>query len=137
MKWDIVHRTHYPYASPVRERHNEVHLQPLSNEQQTVDSFLPKFLPAARRPDRQRGKNSRGAEGRAVLQLHPAQPLRGYLPGSLAAAVDAIGDERDVWQQSLRLMAFVHVHLQYQSKSTLTPAKCLPSGAAFAKISHT
>ena len=33
-------------------------------------------------------------------------------------AVDAIGDERDVWQQSLRLMAFVHAHIAYQSNST-------------------
>ncbi|HEX7653241.1 MAG TPA: transglutaminase N-terminal domain-containing protein, partial [Verrucomicrobiae bacterium] len=48
MKWDIRHRTHYDYAAPVRESRNELHLQPLSNEQQTVESFLLKVLPVAR-----------------------------------------------------------------------------------------
>jgi transglutaminase-like putative cysteine protease len=33
-------------------------------------------------------------------------------------AVDAIGDERDVWQQTLKLMAFVNSHLAYESQST-------------------
>src|SRR5882762_7524634 len=48
MKWDIVHRTHYAYATPVRESFNEAHLQPFSDEWQTVDQFLLKILPAAR-----------------------------------------------------------------------------------------
>ena len=48
MKFDIIHRTHYAYASPVRESFNEVRLQPASNAGQTVDSFLLKILPATR-----------------------------------------------------------------------------------------
>jgi transglutaminase-like putative cysteine protease len=48
MRFEILHRTHYDYAAPVRESFNEVHLQPVSNEQQTVESFLLKVLPATR-----------------------------------------------------------------------------------------
>jgi transglutaminase-like putative cysteine protease len=48
MKWEISHRTSYTYASPVRESFNEVRLQPLSDERQTVESFLLKVLPPAR-----------------------------------------------------------------------------------------
>jgi transglutaminase-like putative cysteine protease len=48
MKWEIIHRTSYTYASPVRDSFNEVRLQPFSNETQTVDYFLLKVLPAAR-----------------------------------------------------------------------------------------
>lgn len=48
MKFEIFHRTLYTYASPVRESFNEVRLQPVSNEHQTVDSFLLKVLPAGR-----------------------------------------------------------------------------------------
>jgi transglutaminase-like putative cysteine protease len=48
MKWEIIHRTSYTYASPVRESFNEVRLQPFSDEWQTVDHFLLKVLPAAR-----------------------------------------------------------------------------------------
>lgn len=47
MKWEIVHRTEYAYASPVRESFNEARLQPFSDEWQTVDHFLLKVLPAA------------------------------------------------------------------------------------------
>jgi len=48
MKWEIVHRTQYQYAAPVRDSFNEVRLQPFSDEWQTVDHFLLKVLPAAR-----------------------------------------------------------------------------------------
>ena len=48
MRWQINHSTGYNYAAPVRDSFNEVRLQPLSNEQQTVDSFLLKVLPAVR-----------------------------------------------------------------------------------------
>jgi transglutaminase-like putative cysteine protease len=48
MKWDILHRTRYRYATPVQESFNEARLQPLSDEWQTVDDFLLKILPAAR-----------------------------------------------------------------------------------------
>jgi len=33
-------------------------------------------------------------------------------------AVDAVGDERDLWQQALRIMGFVHGHIAYQGNST-------------------
>ena len=46
MKWDILHRTRYSYASPVQESFNEARLKPLSDEWQTVDDFLLKILPA-------------------------------------------------------------------------------------------
>jgi transglutaminase-like putative cysteine protease len=48
MKWKIIHRTQYTYASPVRESFNEVRLLPFSDEWQNVDDFLLKVLPAAR-----------------------------------------------------------------------------------------
>ncbi len=48
MKWDIIHRTEYKYAVPVRESFNELRLQPFSDEWQKVDSFLVKVLPAVR-----------------------------------------------------------------------------------------
>ena len=48
MKWDILHRTRYSYATPVKNSFNEVRLKPLSNEEQTLESFLLKVLPATR-----------------------------------------------------------------------------------------
>lgn len=48
MKFEILHRTSYTYGAPVRESFNEVRLQPLSDQRQTVDSFLLKVLPTTR-----------------------------------------------------------------------------------------
>jgi transglutaminase-like putative cysteine protease len=48
MKWDILHRTRYTYASPVKQSFNEVRLKPFSNEEQTLETFLLKVLPATR-----------------------------------------------------------------------------------------
>lgn len=48
MKFEIIHRTIYRYASPVRDSFNEARLQPFSNETQSVDQFLLKVLPATR-----------------------------------------------------------------------------------------
>ncbi|MGC3956589.1 MAG: transglutaminase N-terminal domain-containing protein [Verrucomicrobiota bacterium] len=48
MKWEIIHRTEYKYAAPVRDSFNEARLQPFSDEWQKVDHFLLKILPAAR-----------------------------------------------------------------------------------------
>lgn len=48
MKWEIIHRTEYKYAAPVRDSFNEARLQPFSDEWQTVEHFLLKVLPAAR-----------------------------------------------------------------------------------------
>lgn len=161
MKLEILHRTHYSYASPVRESYNEMHLQPVSNEQQTVDSFLLKVLPSTRLKhyhdfysncvhhfelpephstltiESNLRVTTHKIDG-LPLEARPAsvetlkdalkvdrcydfiQPSR-YVdtsPEVWRLAVDAIGDERDVWQQSLRLMAFVHSHIDYQSNST-------------------
>jgi transglutaminase-like putative cysteine protease len=161
MKWDILHRTHYAYASPVRESRNELHLQPFSNKQQTVDSFLLKVLPVTRLKhyhdfysnvvhyfDLPEAHSSLTVESNLRVTTHPfaglpfdARPAGvERLPEALTTgraidflnesrfveitpemwrvAVDAIGEERDVWQQTLRLMAFVHSHLTYESFST-------------------
>jgi transglutaminase-like putative cysteine protease len=48
MKFEIIHRTIYLYASPVRDSFNEARLQPFTNASQTVEYFLLKILPAAR-----------------------------------------------------------------------------------------
>lgn len=48
MRYEIIHRTRYLYASPVRDSFNEVRLKPVTNEHQTVDSFLLKILPPSR-----------------------------------------------------------------------------------------
>lgn len=48
MKWDITHRTHYQYASPVRGSNNEVRLEPISNEEQTVELFDLRVTPETR-----------------------------------------------------------------------------------------
>lgn len=48
MKWEILHRTRFNYAMPVRDSFNEVRLQPPTNEHQSVESFLLKVLPATR-----------------------------------------------------------------------------------------
>ena len=48
MKFDILHRTRYVYASPVRDSFNDIRLQPMPIPEQTVESFLLRVLPAAR-----------------------------------------------------------------------------------------
>src|ERR1700743_3074094 len=48
MKWDITHRTRYRYASPVWGNVNELHLEPISNEAQTLESFELRRSPQAR-----------------------------------------------------------------------------------------
>lgn len=48
MKYDILHRTRYAYATPVRDSFNDVRLQPMPIPGQVVESFLLKVLPAAR-----------------------------------------------------------------------------------------
>lgn len=161
MKWDIIHRTHYAYASPVRESRNELHLQPLSNEQQTVDSFLIKVLPVARLKhyhdfysncvhyfELPEPHPTLTVESNLRVTTHPiaglsldARPagverLKEVLsigrcydfmqesrftdisPEVWRLAVDAVGDERDVWQQALKLMTFVNSHITYESFST-------------------
>jgi transglutaminase-like putative cysteine protease len=48
MRWDIQHITRFHYAAPARDSFNEAHLQPFSNDQQTVESFVLKVLPSTR-----------------------------------------------------------------------------------------
>jgi transglutaminase-like putative cysteine protease len=39
MKYEILHRTHYTYASPARDSFNDVRIEPPSIPEQTVESF--------------------------------------------------------------------------------------------------
>jgi transglutaminase-like putative cysteine protease len=48
MRFQIVHRTRYAYASPVKESFNEIRLKPVTNEHQNVESFLLKIIPPSR-----------------------------------------------------------------------------------------
>ncbi len=48
MKYEILHRTRYTYAAPVRDSFNDVRLQPIPIPEQTVESYLLRVLPAAR-----------------------------------------------------------------------------------------
>ena len=38
MKWEIIHRTRYTYATLVRDSFNDVRLQPMPIPEQTVES---------------------------------------------------------------------------------------------------
>jgi transglutaminase-like putative cysteine protease len=161
MKWDINHRTHYTYASPVRASVNEVRLRPLSNEQQTVESFDIRTLPKSHIRmyhdfysndvhyfEIAEPHTELTIESHLMVTTHKQPPLaldarpasRSLLKESLNVghcydfsiasrfvdtapetwrlAVDAVNGEDDVWQCSLRLMAFIAKHLTYQSNST-------------------
>lgn len=48
MKLGVLHRTRYAYATPVKESFNEVRLEPVTNEHQTVEVFMLKVLPPPR-----------------------------------------------------------------------------------------
>ena len=48
MKLQVLHRTHYVYAAPVRDSFNEARLQPTSSEGQVCHNFLLRVLPATR-----------------------------------------------------------------------------------------
>ena len=48
MKWEIVHRTRYTYASPVRDSFNEARLAAVFQRGADGGNFLLKVLPAAR-----------------------------------------------------------------------------------------
>lgn len=48
MKLQVIHRTRYDYASPVKASFNEVRLQPTFSEGQECHSFILRVLPAAR-----------------------------------------------------------------------------------------
>ncbi len=48
MKWEVLHRTRYNYATPVRDSFNDVRLQPMPIPEQTVESYLLKVIPAVR-----------------------------------------------------------------------------------------
>lgn len=49
MKFDILHRTNFQYASPVRDNFNEVRLEPPSIPEQTVESYVLNVEPVAKR----------------------------------------------------------------------------------------
>jgi transglutaminase-like putative cysteine protease len=48
MKYDILHRTRYTYASPARDSFNDVRLEPPSTPHQTVESFCLHVQPDTR-----------------------------------------------------------------------------------------
>jgi transglutaminase-like putative cysteine protease len=48
MKLRVLHRTHYHYATPVRESFNEARLKPVDASPQVCDNFLLRVLPTAR-----------------------------------------------------------------------------------------
>jgi transglutaminase-like putative cysteine protease len=48
VKLQVVHRTSYAYAAPVKQSFNELRLQPIGDGGQVCHSFLLKILPAAR-----------------------------------------------------------------------------------------
>lgn len=48
MRFSVIHRTRYTYATPVKESFNEVRLEPVTNEHQTVEGFVLKVLPPPR-----------------------------------------------------------------------------------------
>jgi len=87
-RWHIQHRTCYTYLVPVRESFNEVRLEPPSNDNQSVESFVLTTTPAASfRHYRDFYANyvhhfeipsshaSLLIESRAVVLAHPPPPL--------------------------------------------------------------
>ena len=48
MRWDIVHRTEFRYATPAQESFNQVRLQPMNAESQKIEAFDLKVQPNAR-----------------------------------------------------------------------------------------
>src|SRR3954471_176906 len=89
MRFEILHRTHYAYAAPVRESFNELRLQPFSNARQTVESFLLKIMPSTRLRhyhdfysncvhhfEIPESHNSLLIESRLEVSTHPLAPLQ-------------------------------------------------------------
>jgi transglutaminase-like putative cysteine protease len=48
MRWAIVHRTEYRYATPAKDSFNQVRLQPMNTAEQTVERFQLNVSPAAK-----------------------------------------------------------------------------------------
>lgn len=161
MRWQILHRTHYQYAAPVRESYNELRLQPLSNEQQTVESFSLNVQPTVKLRHYHdfysncvhhfeliEPHSTLTIESQICVVTHdcPRLPLEArpagfervqealrvercydfiqtsrYVddtPETWRLAVDATEGEVDLWQRTLKLMAFVHSNLAYEVQST-------------------
>jgi transglutaminase-like putative cysteine protease len=101
-RWQIQHRTRYTYFAPVRESFNDVRLEPPSNDDQSVESFILTTNPAARFqqyrdfyanyvhhfeiPD---SHASLLIESRAVVLAHPQPPLSS---AATPAPLDALPD---------------------------------------------
>lgn len=108
MKWDILHRTRYTYASPVSHSFNEVRLKPLSNEEQTMETFLLKVLPATKLShytdfylnvvhhfEIAESHSTLEVEGRARVRTHPLAPLpETETPWPLAGITEALRGTR-------------------------------------------
>ena len=48
MRWDLIHRTEFRYATPAKESFNQVRLQPMNAEGQNIEAFDLKVQPTAR-----------------------------------------------------------------------------------------
>jgi transglutaminase-like putative cysteine protease len=161
MKWRIRHRTEYHYVAPVRGSVNELRLQPLSNEQQTLELFDLQVSPETRvrqyhdfysndvhhfeitephsvltiestsevtthaqtrlEPDARPASRSQLKDALNIGKCYDFLQESRFVdtsPETWRLALDTVHDEDDVWQCALRLMAFVHQHLTYQSNST-------------------
>jgi hypothetical protein len=78
MRFSVIHRTRYTYATPVKESFNEVHLEPVTNEHQTVDSFVLKVLPPPRLRPADPGETRRRSVQLAGGSLYsPSRPRHG------------------------------------------------------------
>jgi transglutaminase-like putative cysteine protease len=108
MKWDILHRTRYRYASPVSHSFNEVRLRPLSNEEQTLESFLLKVMPPGKLShytdfhlnvvhhfEITEPHSTLEVESKLRIKTHPAAPLsENATPWPLARIGEAPRDTR-------------------------------------------
>jgi len=121
MKWDIVHQTRYLYASPVKNSFNEARLKPLSNEEQTVETFELKVLPATRLSQYHdfysnivhhfeiiEPHSSLLVESKLRVATHPSAPLsEGSAPWPLAHIGEALKDTRN--HEFLEMSRYVEI----------------------------
>src|SRR6267142_1629469 len=121
MKFDILHRTRYVYASPVRDSFNDVRLEPPSIPEQTVQSFLLRVLPAVRLKHYTDFYSNwihhfEIPEAHSYLLIESRSQVVTHWPAAIA--LDAAEGQADVWHAALAIMRFTHGYLKYQSNST-------------------
>src|SRR5258706_563230 len=115
MKFDILHRTRYIYASPVRDSFNDVRLEPPSIPEQTVQSFLLRVLPAVRL------KHYTDFYSNWIHHFEiPARYVSGYLATEAASATHA----------------WVEVYIPGTGWRALDPTHNRQIGETYVKIGH-